>query len=234
MTKIRVVLKREEPPSTNSANSSNTMGVHVRYGECQRNHAANVGGYAVDGCREFMAQREEEEGTEASLTCAACGCHRNFHRRVVENDQEGTNVALDVLKKDDVSAAMFAPGWVCETKQPPDFQTAQNRITFQGYSWAGEIGLKNYAPQKDKLFSGTVKLPHIPCPKLKVCMLGDAQHVEEISMSLLPDPVLAADENHSFCWELSSDSMHIGILAAATHAASNNSLFPFYYNPSTR
>ncbi|KAK9073191.1 hypothetical protein SSX86_007515 [Deinandra increscens subsp. villosa] len=89
MTKIRVVLKREEPPSTNSANSSNTMGVHVRYGECQRNHAANVGGYAVDGCREFMAQREEEEGTEASLTCAACGCHRNFHRRVVENDQEG-------------------------------------------------------------------------------------------------------------------------------------------------
>ncbi|CAH1413413.1 unnamed protein product [Lactuca virosa] len=26
---------------------------------------------------------------------------------------------------------------------------------------------------------GTVKLPHIPRPKLKVCMLGDAQHVEE-------------------------------------------------------
>ncbi|KAJ6357500.1 hypothetical protein OIU78_005367 [Salix suchowensis] len=37
-----------------------------------------------------------------------------------------TNVALDVLKKDDVSAAIFAPGWVYETKQPPDFQTAQN------------------------------------------------------------------------------------------------------------
>jgi mannosyl-glycoprotein endo-beta-N-acetylglucosaminidase len=38
-----------------------------------------------------------------------------------------TNVALDVLKKDDVSAAIFAPGWVYETKQPPDFQTAQNQ-----------------------------------------------------------------------------------------------------------
>lgn len=38
-----------------------------------------------------------------------------------------TNVALDVIKKDNVSAAIFAPGWVYETKQPPDFQTAQNR-----------------------------------------------------------------------------------------------------------
>ncbi|XP_052185322.1 cytosolic endo-beta-N-acetylglucosaminidase 1 [Diospyros lotus] len=38
-----------------------------------------------------------------------------------------TNVALDVLKKDDVSASIFAPGWIYETKQPPDFQTAQNR-----------------------------------------------------------------------------------------------------------
>jgi len=37
------------------------------------------------------------------------------------------NVALDVIKKNDVSAAIFAPGWVYETKQPPDFQTAQNR-----------------------------------------------------------------------------------------------------------
>ncbi|KAI7734365.1 hypothetical protein M8C21_010789 [Ambrosia artemisiifolia] len=30
---------------------------------------------------------------------------------------------------------------------------------------------------------------------------------------------------------ISSDSMHIGILAAAAHAASNNSLFTVYYNP---
>lgn len=38
-----------------------------------------------------------------------------------------TNAALDVIKKDNVSAAIFAPAWVYETKQPPDFQTAQNR-----------------------------------------------------------------------------------------------------------
>ncbi|KAK1668368.1 hypothetical protein QYE76_056527 [Lolium multiflorum] len=42
-----------------------------------------------------------------------------------------------------------------------------------------QIGLKNYDPQKDKRFSGSVKLPHIPRPKMRVCMLGDAQHVEE-------------------------------------------------------
>ncbi|KAK8649660.1 hypothetical protein V6N13_139326 [Hibiscus sabdariffa] len=42
-----------------------------------------------------------------------------------------------------------------------------------------QIGLKNYDPRKDKRFSGSVKLPHIPRPKMKICMLGDAQHVEE-------------------------------------------------------
>ncbi|PWA47784.1 hypothetical protein CTI12_AA496780 [Artemisia annua] len=36
-----------------------------------------------------------------------------------------------------------------------------------------KIGLKDYDPQKDKRFSGTMRLPHIPRPKLKVCMLGD-------------------------------------------------------------
>lgn len=44
-----------------------------------------------------------------------------------------------------------------------------------------QIGLKNYDPQKDKRFSGSVKLPHIPRPKMKICMLGDAQHVEEVT-----------------------------------------------------
>lgn len=47
-----------------------------------------------------------------------------------------------------------------------------------------QIGLKNYDPQKDKRFSGSVKLPHIPRPKMKICMLGDAQHVEEVNLYL--------------------------------------------------
>lgn len=41
-----------------------------------------------------------------------------------------------------------------------------------------QIGLKNYDPQKDKRFSGTVKLPFIPRPKMKLCILGDAAHCE--------------------------------------------------------
>ncbi|CAL0301284.1 unnamed protein product [Lupinus luteus] len=56
--------------------------VVMKYGECQKNHAANIGGYAVDGCREFMASGDE--GTGSALTCAACGCHRNFHKREVD------------------------------------------------------------------------------------------------------------------------------------------------------
>ncbi|KAJ4970389.1 hypothetical protein NE237_003488 [Protea cynaroides] len=49
-----------------------------------------------------------------------------FGRNTYGGGQWKTKVALDVLK-DSVSAAIFAPGWVYETKQPPDFQTAQNR-----------------------------------------------------------------------------------------------------------
>ncbi|KAH7853620.1 hypothetical protein Vadar_004785 [Vaccinium darrowii] len=49
----------------------------VRYKECKKNHAASIGGYAVDGCREFMPAGEE--GTVAAFKCAACSCHRNFH-----------------------------------------------------------------------------------------------------------------------------------------------------------
>ncbi|XP_044477627.1 mini zinc finger protein 3-like [Mangifera indica] len=81
MKKRQVVVKRDA--SGRSSGTSSSMVRHVRYVECQRNHAANIGGYAVDGCREFMASGEE--GISA-LTCAACGCHRNFHRREVETE----------------------------------------------------------------------------------------------------------------------------------------------------
>ncbi|RWR81306.1 cytosolic endo-beta-N-acetylglucosaminidase 1-like protein [Cinnamomum micranthum f. kanehirae] len=50
-----------------------------------------------------------------------------FGRNTYGGGQWTTNVALDVIKKNAVSAAIFAPGWVYETKQKPDFQTAQNR-----------------------------------------------------------------------------------------------------------
>mmetsp|Transcript_3658 Transcript_3658/g.9176 ORF Transcript_3658/g.9176 Transcript_3658/m.9176 type:complete len:218 (+) Transcript_3658:193-846(+) len=42
-----------------------------------------------------------------------------------------------------------------------------------------QVGLKNYDPQKDKRFSGTVKLPYLPRPRMRLCILGDAQHCDE-------------------------------------------------------
>ena len=42
-----------------------------------------------------------------------------------------------------------------------------------------QIGLKSYDPQKDKRFAGNIKLPHIPRPKMRVCVLGDAYHCEK-------------------------------------------------------
>lgn len=42
-----------------------------------------------------------------------------------------------------------------------------------------QITLKNYDPQRDKRFSGTFRLPAIPRPNLKCCMLGNAAHCEQ-------------------------------------------------------
>ncbi|KAK4358105.1 hypothetical protein RND71_023715 [Anisodus tanguticus] len=51
------------------------------YKECLKNHAASIGGHALDGCGEFMASSDSTASDPISLKCAACGCHRNFHRR---------------------------------------------------------------------------------------------------------------------------------------------------------
>jgi large subunit ribosomal protein L10Ae len=41
-----------------------------------------------------------------------------------------------------------------------------------------QISLKNYDPQRDKRFSGSIRLP-LPCKKsMKFCILGDAVHCE--------------------------------------------------------
>ncbi|KAJ9160380.1 hypothetical protein P3X46_025787 [Hevea brasiliensis] len=50
-----------------------------------------------------------------------------FGRNTYGGGQWNTNVALEVLKNDNMSAAIFAPGWLYETKEAPDFRTAQNR-----------------------------------------------------------------------------------------------------------
>ncbi|KAL9365041.1 hypothetical protein Peur_042914 [Populus x canadensis] len=52
----------------------------VSYRECLKNHAAGFGGLALDGCGEFMPKPTTTPQDPTSLKCAACGCHRNFHR----------------------------------------------------------------------------------------------------------------------------------------------------------
>ncbi|KAM0033545.1 putative transcription factor ZF-HD family [Helianthus debilis subsp. tardiflorus] len=70
------VLKRLKPRLHN-----NLQPVVVSYKECLKNHAATMGGHAVDGCGEFMPSMTSSPTDPTSLKCAACGCHRNFHRR---------------------------------------------------------------------------------------------------------------------------------------------------------
>jgi len=41
-----------------------------------------------------------------------------------------------------------------------------------------QIGLKDYDTQRDKRFSGTVRLQHVPRPRMKICVLGDAVHCD--------------------------------------------------------
>jgi large subunit ribosomal protein L10Ae len=49
-----------------------------------------------------------------------------------------------------------------------------------------QVSLKNYDPQKDKRFSGTVKLRHVPRPKMAICVLGDQQHCDEAKANNVP------------------------------------------------
>lgn len=64
------------------------------YHECLRNHAAALGGHVLDGCGEFMPEPDNP------LKCAACSCHRSFHRKdfVGTNRISGTsNVSVPLL-----------------------------------------------------------------------------------------------------------------------------------------
>ncbi|KAK8936597.1 ZF-HD homeobox protein [Platanthera zijinensis] len=47
----------------------------ANYKECLKNHAASIGGHVLDGCGEFMPLDDD------AFKCAACGCHRSFHRK---------------------------------------------------------------------------------------------------------------------------------------------------------
>ncbi|RZC04257.1 zinc-finger homeodomain protein 11-like [Glycine soja] len=64
----------------------------VSYKECLKNHAASIGGHALDGCGEFMLSSSTVPSDPRSLKCAACGCHRNFHRREPQENNLNNNL----------------------------------------------------------------------------------------------------------------------------------------------
>ncbi|KAI3451690.1 hypothetical protein Pfo_008355 [Paulownia fortunei] len=73
-------------PPTQAAGATPGNTTSIRYKECLKNHAASMGSHVVDGCGEFMPSGEE--GTPEALRCAACDCHRNFHRKEVEGEPQ--------------------------------------------------------------------------------------------------------------------------------------------------
>ncbi|CAN1126983.1 Zinc-finger homeodomain protein 5 [Linum perenne] len=83
-----------------SNSSSKLSPAAVRYRECLRNHAASVGGNVYDGCGEFMPGGEE--GSLEALKCAACDCHRNFHRKEIDGET--------VIPSPVASHHIFSPG----------------------------------------------------------------------------------------------------------------------------
>nr|XP_029147737.1 mini zinc finger protein 2-like [Arachis hypogaea] len=83
------IKNNDQPDSSSSSTSSSAIRIYVTYGECQRNQAEWLGGHAVDGCQAFMPSGEE--GTPEALSCAACNCHRSFHKLEVHAEGEDSN-----------------------------------------------------------------------------------------------------------------------------------------------
>ncbi|RZR76660.1 hypothetical protein BHM03_00001521 [Ensete ventricosum] len=69
--------------------ATNAAYISTKYKECLRNHAAALGGHVVDGCGEFMPSGDAD--TPEALKCAACGCHRSFHRRESDRSTGAAN-----------------------------------------------------------------------------------------------------------------------------------------------
>ena len=93
-------LKVTQKPHKQERKMENSSSSNYLYRECLRNHAASLGSYATDGCGEFTL--DADSVSSPSLQCMACGCHRNFHRKVtcpvVEGPQVVTGGSGDMME----------------------------------------------------------------------------------------------------------------------------------------
>ena len=58
----------------------------------------------------------------------------------------------------------------------PSSTVAQGKVRNFTETIELQVSLRNYDPQKDKRFNGTFRLPNVPRPNLKICMLGSEDH----------------------------------------------------------
>merc|ERR1719453_936844 len=61
-----------------------------------------------------------------------------------------------------------------------------------------QVALKDYDPQKDKRFVGTVRLPNVPRPNLKICVIADQKHQDEIAKAEIQVDVTTLDNLKKF------------------------------------
>jgi ZF-HD class homeobox domain-containing protein len=108
-------------------------GVYV-YRECLKNHAASLGGHAVDGCGEFMPSPAADPSNPTSLTCAACGCHRNFHRRLPGAPPSPPLLALPPVPTH--AAAGAAPRLMQAVQPQRCEETPENRLPVPGEDYS--------------------------------------------------------------------------------------------------
>jgi len=78
-----------------------------------------------------------------------------------------------------------------------------------------QVALKNYDPNKDKRFSGTVRLPHAARVKFTVCIIGDAKHMGDAKTAGLPPTSIMGEEDLK---KLKKDKKLVKKLANSHHA----------------
>ncbi|OMO75238.1 hypothetical protein CCACVL1_16271 [Corchorus capsularis] len=116
------------------------------YMECRRNYISSIGGNIVDGCEKFVrngaAVGGDRNQTREAFYCSKCGCHRNFHRKIVlprlpANLPEETkrNCIMNFLRKQfslTLPLPITAPWLMRSTTTPPN--TDNDLVEGQGSS----------------------------------------------------------------------------------------------------
>lgn len=119
------------PPVTTTTSTSSV----IRYKECLKNHAASMGGHVVDGCGEFMPSGDD--GTPHALRCAACDCHRNFHRREADGQPQPFH-SPHAYNPNSGSHRQTAAHHQLQHSYPQGFATPPTMVSFGGGAAAVE------------------------------------------------------------------------------------------------